>query len=52
MAGVILMTNIFGLKRSGRTVSMGKDLGLVRNAIGMLGSLRYEYVPVHSVIYD
>ena len=36
------MTNIFGLKRSGRAVNAGKDLVLVRKAIEMLRSLRYE----------
>ena len=47
MSGIVLMTNIFGLKRSGRMVNIGKDLVLVRKAIEMLRSLRYEYVPVH-----
>ena len=50
MSGIILMTNLFGLKRTGRMVNAGKDLGLVRKAIEMLKSLRYEYVPVHLAI--
>ncbi|PIL25446.1 transcription factor [Ganoderma sinense ZZ0214-1] len=42
VSGVVLMTNIFALKRSGRAVNAGKDLILVRKAIEMLRSLRYE----------
>ena len=42
LSGIVLMTNIFGLKRAGRAVNAGKDLVLVRKAIEMLRSLRYE----------
>ena len=50
MSGIILMNNIFALRRSGRMVNAGKDLALVRKAIEMLRSLRYEYVPPHCSI--
>ncbi|KAM5544331.1 hypothetical protein V8D89_001991 [Ganoderma adspersum] len=42
MSGIILMTNIFGLKRSGRVVNYGKDLASVEKAIEMLHALRYD----------
>ncbi|KAM5544366.1 hypothetical protein V8D89_002026 [Ganoderma adspersum] len=42
VSGIVLMTNIFGLKRSGRAVNTGKDLVLVRKAIEMLRALRYD----------
>lgn len=44
MPGILLMTNILGLKRSGRSVNIEKDLLLVRKAIEMLHALRMEYV--------
>ncbi|PIL25379.1 transcription factor [Ganoderma sinense ZZ0214-1] len=42
MGGIVLMTNILGLKRAGRVVNSGKDLALVGKAVEMLQSLRYE----------
>ena len=48
MSGIVLMMNILGLKRSGRAMSLGKDLVLVEKAIEMLRSLRYECVPTGS----
>ncbi|KAI1785317.1 fungal-specific transcription factor domain-containing protein [Ganoderma leucocontextum] len=42
MGGMVLMKNIFGLKRSGRVINAGKDLVLVRKAIEMLRTLQYE----------
>ncbi|PIL25378.1 transcription factor [Ganoderma sinense ZZ0214-1] len=42
MSGIILMTNILGLKRMGRVVNSGRDLASVEKAIEMLHALRYE----------
>ena len=47
-AALVLMTNILGLKRSGKAVNMEKDLALVGKSIEMLRSLRYECVCIHN----
>ena len=47
-AALILMTNILGLKRSGKAVNTEKDLALVGKSIEMLRSLRYECVRLRS----
>ena len=49
LAGMVLVTNAFGLKHSGRVVDMEKDLELVRKAVEMLRSLQYEYVALHRM---
>ena len=38
MAGMILMVNIWGTKRLGREVHIGKDLALVRSAVEMIST--------------
>ncbi|KAI1785161.1 fungal-specific transcription factor domain-containing protein [Ganoderma leucocontextum] len=42
MSAIVLMTNMLGLKRSGRAVNTEKDLALVGKSVEVLRSLRYE----------
>ena len=41
------MTSVIGVKRSGRTVNVEKDLALVGRTVEMFRSLPYECVPLH-----
>ena len=49
LSGMILVTNAFGLKRSGRVANVEKDLELASRAVEMMRSLQYEYVALARV---
>ena len=51
LSGMILVTNAFGLKRSGRVANVEKDLELASKAVEMMRSLQYEYVVLARVTH-